>query len=82
MSVVEMVAVAGLALTVLGGLAHVVWLLATLKAELRTVARTVGDTYAVLEEHSKTCDSDRIRLNMTVENHETRLSHLEGGAHA
>ena len=56
MSIGEMVAVAGLALTVLGGLAHVVWLLAALKTELRTVARTVSDTYAVLEEHSKTCD--------------------------
>ena len=82
MSIGEMVAVAGLALTVVGGLAHVVWLLATLKTELRTVARTVSDTYAVLEEHSKTCDEDRIRLNMTVDNHESRITHLEGGGHA
>lgn len=80
MSVGEMIGVAGLALTILGGLVHVVWLLATLKAELRALAKAVRASYAVFQDHIKTCDEDRVRLNMSVSNHETRICTLESGS--
>ena len=77
MSVGETVAVVGLALTILAGLAHVVWLVATMKSRVEILVEKSDETMRMLTTHAEACQSDRTKLRIIVEQHESRITRLE-----
>lgn len=76
----DSLAIAAFALAIIGGIANVVWLLASIKAELRNLTSKV-DNYAEktgeLETHAHDCDKERTQITVTIDDHQRRLSNLE-----
>lgn len=77
MSLTDWAALSGVAVTILGGLAHLVWLIASMRTKVDGLCRTMRETGELIRSHAQDCREDRAKLRVMVEQHEVRIARLE-----